>query len=118
MSARRTEHRRKMNDRLDAARRQIAANPLAAVAGAAAVSAGLALLLPASRREIELTGEIADRLSEAARGAADAAIEAGKAEVQTLAQSALGGIGGAVVGQMIAAAGDQKTEAGSPSGTA
>lgn len=81
----------------------IAANPFAAIAGAAAVSAGLALLLPASRREIELTGDIADKIEEAARGAADSVKEAGRAQVETLAQTALAGIGGAMIEQVVSA---------------
>lgn len=80
----------------------VAANPFAAIAGAAAVSAGLALLLPASRREIELTGDIADRIEEAARDAADSVKAAGRAQVETLAQTALAGIGGAVIEQVVA----------------
>lgn len=87
---------------LDAARRQVRASPFAAIAGAAAVSAGLALLLPASRREAEVMGDVADKLGEVARGAADSAVEAGRAQAETLAQAALASVGGAVIGNVIA----------------
>jgi ElaB/YqjD/DUF883 family membrane-anchored ribosome-binding protein len=101
-----------LNDALAAGRRQVAANPFAAIAGAAAVSAGIALLLPASRREIELTGDIADKIEEAARGAADSALEAGRAQVETLAQTALAGIGGAMIEQVVAAADEGNAKGG------
>ncbi|ODP37895.1 hypothetical protein [Sphingomonas turrisvirgatae] len=105
-----------LGDALAAGRRQVSANPFAAIAGAAAVSAGLALLLPASRREIELTGEIADKIEGAARGAADSAMEAGRAQVETLAQTALAGIGGAMIEQVVAAA-EKEGEASANGGT-
>ncbi|MBC9033898.1 hypothetical protein IAG41_16010 [Sphingomonas sp. JC676] len=83
--------------RLDRAVGQVGANPLAAALGVAALSAGLALLLPAGRRESEVMGEVADKLGDAARDAADTVVAAGRAQVETLAQSALVGVGGAVI---------------------
>jgi hypothetical protein len=76
---------------------RISENPVAAAAGAAAISAGLAFLLPSGRRETEMMGELADKLSDVARDAADSAVELGRSEVEALAQSALVGVGGAVV---------------------
>lgn len=84
---------------------QVARNPFATVAGAAAVSAGLALLLPSSRREAEVMGEVADKLGDVAREAADGMVAAGRAQVESLAQSALAGVGGAVLEAVGAAGG-------------
>lgn len=86
---------------LRAGSEQVKENPFAAVAGAAAVSAGLALLLPASRREAEVMGEVADKLAEAAREAAEGVVAAGQSQVETLAQAAIVNAAGAAVGAMI-----------------
>lgn len=83
--------------------RHVSENPLAAIAGAAAVSAGLALLLPAGRREAEVMGEVAGKLGEVARDTADGVVAAGRAEVETLAQSALASVGETVVGALVTA---------------
>lgn len=88
--------------RLNGALTQVRENPFAAVAGAVAVSAGLALLLPSSRREAEVMGEVADKIGDVARGAADSAVEAGRAQVETLAQTALASVGSAVIGNALA----------------
>jgi len=88
---------RAKRSRLGRAIDQVTANPFAAVFGVAAVSAGLALLLPSSERESEVMGEVADKLGDVARDAADSVVAAGRAQVETLAQTALAGVGGAVL---------------------
>lgn len=55
----------------------IEANPLAALAGGLAIGAAAAALLPASKREAELLGPVGARISDAAKGAVDAARTAG-----------------------------------------
>lgn len=84
--------------------KQVSDNPLATLAGAAAVTAGIALLLPAGRREAEILGEVAGKIGEVARDAADSAVDAGRQQVAGLAQTALGGIGGNVVESLIGGA--------------
>ena len=81
--------------------KQVSDNPFVTLAGAAAVTAGIALLLPASRRESEVMGELAGKIGEAARDAADSAVEAGRQQVTELAQEALGSVGGNVVESLI-----------------
>ena len=88
---------KRLNRMAQAAAEQVRANPFATAAGAAAVSAGLALLLPSTRREAEVMGEVAGKLGDVAREAADSAVEAGRNQVEHLAQAALASVGGAVV---------------------
>jgi hypothetical protein len=82
----------------------VTANPLTAVFGAVAVSAGLALLLPSSERENEVMGDVADKLGDVAQNAADSVVAAGRAQVETLAQTALAGVGGAMIQAVTATA--------------
>lgn len=96
---------RRAQSRLGGVIDQVTANPFAAVFGVAAVSAGLALLLPSSERESEVMGEVADKLGDVARDAADSVVAAGRAQVETLAQTALAGVGGAVL-QAVASSAD------------
>lgn len=88
-------------------------NPFAAIAGAVAVSAGLALLLPSSRRETELMGEVADKIGDATRDIVDGAVESGRSQVEALAQTALAEVGGALVESVVSgkvlAGGEAKT---------
>lgn len=91
--------------------KQVSDNPLAVLAGAAAVTAGIALLLPAGRREAEVMGEIAGKIGEAARDVAEGAVEAGRQQVTELAQAALGSVGGNVVESLIGAATPEPTAA-------
>jgi len=87
--------------------RQVSDNPFATLAGAAAVTAGIALLLPASRREAEVMGELAGKIGDVARDAADSAVEAGRLQVTELAQEALGSVGGNMVESLIGSASPQ-----------
>jgi len=84
--------------------KQVSDNPFMTLAGAAAVTAGIALLLPSSRREAEVMGDLAGRIGEVAREAADSAVEVGRQQVAELAQSALGSVGGNMVESLIGAA--------------
>lgn len=58
--------------------------PLIALAGGLAIGVLLAALLPKSARETQLLGGVGGRLTDAARTAADAAKEAGKARLDEL----------------------------------
>ena len=102
--------RTRVNDALTAGRRQVRENPFAAIAGAVAVSAGLALLIPASRREAEVMGDVASKIGDVARGAADSAVEAGRAQAETLAQAALASVGTAVIENVVASGGPADTQ--------
>lgn len=96
-NARRNAPGSRTSGTLRTGRERIAANPFVAVAGAAAVSAGLALLLPSSKREAAVMGDVAAKLSDVARDAAETAVELGRTQVETLAQNALATAGEAVV---------------------
>lgn len=89
---------------------QVAESPFAAVAGAAAVSAGFALLLPSTRREAKVMGEVADRLADVAREAADNVVAAGQSQVEALAQTAIASAAGAAVEAM--ASGEGRDQGG------
>jgi hypothetical protein len=86
-----------MRRALDAGVAQVRAAPLVAIAGAAAVSAGLAMLLPLTRREAAVLGDVAEKLGDVARDAADGAVAAGRHQVEALGQAALAEMGGAVL---------------------
>ncbi|WP_404333841.1 hypothetical protein AB2M62_11435 [Sphingomonas sp. MMS12-HWE2-04] len=100
-----TRDPRATSGRLGRAIDHVSAHPLTAVAGAMAVSAGIAFLLPTTKRETEVMGEVADTLGDVARDAADGVVAAGRAQVEGLAQTALAGVGGAVL-QAVTANGD------------
>jgi hypothetical protein len=82
-------------------RQGASANPVAAVAGAAVIGAGIGWLLPSGRREQELLSEVAHKVTDAAREAANTAVEAGRQQVDDLTQNALASVGGAVVGAVM-----------------
>jgi hypothetical protein len=65
----------------------IDANPLVAVAGGLALGAIVAALLPRSRREDELLGDVGRRLNDTAREAGRAARESGRAQLDELGLS-------------------------------
>jgi len=58
--------------------------PLLALAGGVAVGALLAAIIPASRREREVLGPVADRIKDRATDAIDAAKDAGQARLDEL----------------------------------
>jgi len=104
--AARKEAKRRADDASQATVEVLEGSPLGAIAGAIAVGAVAAALIPATRREIEALGPLADRLRAAAVDAFDAAREAGNLELTaaglTLA-AASDGLGG-VVGKIVKAA--------------
>ena len=62
----------------------IEANPVAAVVGGLALGAIAAALLPKTRREEELLGDVGRRLNETARDAAKTATERGREQIVDL----------------------------------
>ena len=102
----RDEAVRRSEDALHIAAETLDGNPLGAIASAIAVGAGAAALIPATRREIEALGPLAERLREAAGEAFKAARAAGIAELTTAGltvAAASDGLGG-VVGNLAKAA--------------
>ena len=65
----------------------IDSNPVAAVVGGLALGAIVAALLPRTRREDELLGDVGRRLNDSAREAARAAREAGQGQLDELGLS-------------------------------
>src|SRR5688572_8794446 len=63
------------------------ANPVAAVVGGLAIGALAAALLPKTRREEELLGDVGRRLTDTAREAARAARDAGREQIDELGLS-------------------------------
>ena len=104
MSDTRTETRTRgarANEALETARQKISASPLVAVAGGVAVGAALGMLLPRSRREQELLASVGQKVTDAAREAADSAVEAGRQQVNEIKHNAMSKVGDAVVGAVI-----------------
>ncbi len=75
----------------------IDANPVVAIAGGLAIGAILGAMLPTSRREQELLGEVGSRVNETAKGVASSAMEAGRTQVDELKANAFQKVGEAVV---------------------
>jgi ElaB/YqjD/DUF883 family membrane-anchored ribosome-binding protein len=84
---------------------EIAANPMAAVAGGLAVGALVAALLPRTEREAQLLGGVGGRINDAAREAARSAADAGRAQVEEITETAATKVGEAVIGAVTATAG-------------
>lgn len=89
MSSRKNQTpRTKAIEAYDQARRKAAGGieeaPLLALAGGLAAGAVLAALIPASRKERELLGPVADRIKDRAGDAVTAAKEAGQARLDEL----------------------------------
>ena len=76
---------------------EIDSHPLAAIAGGLAVGALLAAVLPSSRREKEMLGGVGHRITDAARDAANTAVEAGRQQVEDITQNAATKVGEAVI---------------------
>lgn len=72
-----TQARQKTSDGIDA-------NPVAALIGGLALGALAAAVLPRTRKEDELLGDIGGRINDTARGAAQAAKEAGRDKLEEL----------------------------------
>ena len=75
----------------------IESNPVVAIAGGLAIGAILGAMLPTSRREQELLGEVGSRVNETAKGVASSAMEAGRTQVDELKANAFQTVGEAVV---------------------
>ena len=90
--------RERAEEGLASSRETIAAYPLLALAGGLGAGVALAMLLPRSRREQELLGEVGHKVTDAAREAADTAVEAGRQQVDEIRQNAMAKVGEAVVG--------------------
>ena len=90
--------RERAEDGLASSRDTIAAYPLLALAGGLGAGVALAMLLPRSRREQELLGEVGHKVTDAAREAADTAVEVGRQQVDEIRQNAMAKVGEAVVG--------------------
>lgn len=83
---------------LSTSREGIAAHPLLSVAGSLTAGIALGMLLPRSRRERELLSDVGHKVTEAAREAADSAVEAGRQQVDEIKNNAIAKVGEAVVG--------------------
>lgn len=86
---------------LSSGRQQMQSHPFAAMAAAGAVGAGIGWLLPASRREAEVMADVAHKVTDAARDAANTAVEAGRQQVDDITKNALASVGGAVVQALV-----------------
>jgi len=82
---------------ISTSRDTIDANPVVALAGGLAIGAILGALLPTSRREQELLGEVGSRVNETAKDVANTAMEAGRSQVDELKSTAFQKVGEAVV---------------------
>ena len=89
--------RERASGAVSTSRDTIESNPVVAIAGGLALGAILGAVLPASRREQELLGDVGSRVNDAAKGVATTAVEAGRSQVDELKNSALQKVGEAVV---------------------
>jgi ElaB/YqjD/DUF883 family membrane-anchored ribosome-binding protein len=91
-------------------RQKIETNPVLAIAGGLALGAILGAVLPRTRREEELLGDVGHRVTDAAKEAANSAVEAGRTQVDELKNSALQKVGSAVVEAVSGAAGGNNNQ--------
>jgi ElaB/YqjD/DUF883 family membrane-anchored ribosome-binding protein len=105
-------------ERASSATQKLGSNPVAAIAGGFAVGAVLAAVLPSTRRETELLGGVGGKITDAARDAANSAVEAGRAQVEELTETAATRVGQAVIGAVTASAGGGNDTGGSSGGGA
>ena len=102
----RDEVLRRADEVTEATTDALGANPFGAVAGAIAIGAVAAALIPATEREVRALGPVAQRLREAGIKAFHAAREAGAVELSAAGLSvaaASDGVGG-IVGKLVKAA--------------
>ena len=100
------EARKRANETVKATAEALDENPFGAIAGAIAVGAVAAALIPATQRELKALGPLADRLRAAAMAAFDAAKDAGTAELSSAGltmSAASDGLGG-IIGKLVKAA--------------
>ena len=90
--------RDRASDVVSTGRQQIDSNPVIAIAGGLALGAVLGALLPRTEREKEVLGGVGTKVTDAARGAANSAVEAGRQQANEITHNAMAKIGEAVVG--------------------
>lgn len=89
--------RERASGAVSTSRDTIESNPVVAIAGGLALGAILGAVLPTTRREQELLGDVGSRVNDAARGVASSAVEAGRTQVDELKSTAFQKVGEAVV---------------------
>lgn len=89
--------RERASGAVSTSRDTIDANPVVAIAGGLAIGAILGAMLPASRREQELLGDVGSRVNDTAKDVASQAMEAGRTQVDELKNNAFQKVGEAVV---------------------
>jgi ElaB/YqjD/DUF883 family membrane-anchored ribosome-binding protein len=89
--------RERASGAVSTSRDTIDSNPVIAIAGGLALGAILGAVLPTSRREQELLGDVGSRVNDAAKGVASSAVEAGRSQVDELKSTAFQKVGEAVV---------------------
>lgn len=89
--------RERASGAVSTSRDTIESNPVVALAGGLALGAILGAVLPTSRREQELLGDVGSRVNDAAKGVASSAVEAGRTQVDELKSTAFQKVGEAVV---------------------
>ena len=102
--------RERASSAVSTSRDTIESNPVVAIAGGLAIGAILGAVLPTSRREQELLGDVGSRVNDAAKGVASQAVEAGKSQVDELRSSALQKVGEAVVDAVSTSTGAGKSQ--------
>ena len=88
---------------------EIEAYPMAAVAGGLALGALVAAVLPRTEREAQLLGSVGTRINDAAREATRSAVDAGRAQVEEITETAATRVGEAVIGAVTATTGAGKS---------
>ncbi len=89
--------RERASGTISSTRSTVESNPVVALAGGLALGAILGAVLPRTQREQELLGDVGSRMTDAAKGVANSAVEAGREQVDELKNSALQKVGSAVV---------------------
>lgn len=105
-STARTEVVRRADDATHVASETLDERPFGTIAGAIAIGAVLAALIPASERELKALGPVGRRMRDAADEALQAARQAGMAELSTsgLTLAAASDGAGGIVGKLVKAA--------------
>jgi ElaB/YqjD/DUF883 family membrane-anchored ribosome-binding protein len=102
--------RERASGAISTGRDTIESNPVVAIAGGLALGAILGAVLPTSRREQELLGDVGSRVNDAAKGVASSAVEAGRSQVDELKSTAFQKVGEAVVEAVSSGATSGKTQ--------
>ena len=102
--------RERASGAVSTSRDTIESNPVVAIAGGLALGAILGAVLPTSRREQELLGDVGSRVTDAAKGVASSAVEAGRSQVDELKSTAFQKVGEAVVEAVSSGGSSSKTQ--------